>query len=151
MIVGINATKEAVFIAETTGNRENFTIAKITRLQFGLACVQDMAELLRNLKILLAALAPEMPTVALLCCSSGQYGSSLEAIKAETLAQLAAHECGYEVMEVKPQSLKSTLNCAKAEKWQSKAKDMFNSAGNHKHWAQGANGAVSAAYKATLA
>lgn len=149
MIIGINSTKDAVFIAETLGDGDAFEVQKVTRLQFKLSAASDLADLLKNLKTLLAALRSEdCQTCAILCCSSGQYGSSLEAVKAEAIVQLAANECGFRLVDVKPQSLKSALGCDNGEKWQAKSKDMFNADGAHKHWTQGANGAASAAFKA---
>ena len=149
MIIGINSTKDAIFIAETSGAADEFEVQKITRLQFELNSASDLVDLLKNLKTLLAALHDEdCEMCAILCCSSGQYGSSLEAVKAEALVQLGAHDCGFTVVAVKPQSLKTALGCENGEKWQTKAKEMFNGNGAHKHWSQGANGAAAAAFKA---
>ncbi len=148
MVIGINSTKDAIFIAETSGVGVAFEVEKITRLQFELSGSSDLADLLKNLKTLLAALRDqECDTVAILCCSAGQYGSSLEAVKAEAVVQLAAHECGFTVVGIKPQSLKSALGCEKGEQWQAKSKELFNGEGTHKYWTQGANGAAAAAYK----
>lgn len=149
MVIGINSTKDAIFIAETLGAGNTFEVQKITKLQFELGGATDLADLLKNLKTLLASLRDqECTTLAILCCSSGQYGSSIEAVKAEAVVQLAAHECGFTLVDVKPQSLKSALGCENGEKWQAKSKEMFNAEGAHKHWSQGANGAAAAAFKA---
>jgi hypothetical protein len=149
MLVGVNATKDAIFIAETCDDDGEFTISKITRLQFQLASAEDLHELLKNLKTLFASFVgdAEPGTIALLCCPSGQYGSSVEAVKAEAMAQLAAHEMGISVIPIKPQSLKSALGCAATEKWQARSKELLNPQGQHKHWSNGANGAAAAAYK----
>ena len=148
MLVGVNATKDAIFIAETGDDDCQFVVTKITRLQFQIATSEDLAELLKNLKTLLGSLVDDEPgTIALLCCSSGQYGSSVEAVKAEAMAQLAAHEMNISVTPVKPQSLKSALGCAATEKWQARSKELLNPDGQHKHWSEGANGAAAAAYK----
>ena len=149
MVIGINSTKDAIFIAETSGAGEAFDVKKITRLQFELSGASDLVDLLKTLKTLLANLRDqECETAAILCCSSGQYGSSIEAVKAEAVVQLAAHECGFTVAAVKPQSLKSALDCEKGEQWQAKSKELLNADGIHKYWSQGANGAAAAAYKA---
>ena len=149
MVIGINSTKDAVFIAETSGNGDTFNVEKIARLQFELSGASDLADLLKTLKTLLASLRDqESETIAVLCCSAGQYGSSIEAVKAEAVVQLAAHECGFTVVAVKPQSLKSALGCDKGEQWQAKSKELFNGDGTHKYWSQGANGAAAAAFKA---
>jgi Holliday junction resolvasome RuvABC endonuclease subunit len=149
VVIGINSTQDAIYIAETSGSDEAFAVDKITRLQYELSEAAHISDLLKNLKAILAALRTQQPdTIALLCCSSGKFGSSIEAIKAEAIVQLAAHECGFTVIEVKPQSLKSALGCAKDEKWQGKSKELFNPDGLHQYWSQGANGSAAAAYKA---
>ena len=90
---------------------------------------------------------PDAVSLAVLKCSGGKYGSSVEAIKAEAIAELAAVQKGLPVIEVAPQSLKKALECSAAEKWQQRAKQMFNANGQHRYWSEGADGAVSAAFK----
>lgn len=149
MIIGINTTKDAVFIAETVNAREDFEVKNVTRLQFALDDTDAVADLLKNLKTILASLkSDETSVVAILCCCSGQYGSSIEAVKAEAIAQLAGHDVGLDVVSIKPQSLKAALGCEVGEKWQMRSKQLFNSAGLHKYWTQGADGAAAAAFKA---
>jgi len=149
MILGVNTTKDAVFVAETFNDRDEFEVRKITRLRFVLSDAEAIAELLKNLKTILACFKNgEKTVVAILCCSSGQYGSSVEAVKAEAVAQLAAHDVGFEVISIKPQSLKKALECASGQKWQARAKELFNSDGLHKYWTQGADGAAAAAFRA---
>ena len=90
MVIGINSTKDAIFIAETSGDGGTFQVEKVTRLQFEIPGAADVADLLKNLKTLLASLRdPERETVAILCCSSGQYGSSIEAVKAEAVVHIS--------------------------------------------------------------
>lgn len=73
---------------------------------------EAVAELLKNLKTILACFKNgEKTIVAILCCSSGPYGSSVDAVKAEAVAQLAAHDVGLEVVSIRPQSLKTALEC----------------------------------------
>src|SRR2546429_6174922 len=110
MIIGINTTKDAVFVAETFNGSDEFEVRKITRLQFVLNDAQAVAELLKNLKTILACFKNgEKTVVAILCCSSRQYGSSVDAVKAEAVAQLAAHDVGLEVASIRRQSLKAAL------------------------------------------
>ena len=136
-------------MAETLNGRDEFEVRKITRLQFALNDAQAVAELLKNLKTILACFKNgEKTVVAILCCSSGQYGSSVDAVKAEAIAQLAAHDVGLEVVSIRPQSLKAALECAASQKWQARSKELFNPSGLHKYWTQGADGAAAAAFKA---
>jgi hypothetical protein len=86
-------------------------------------------------------------TIALLGSSSGRFKSSVEAIKAETIIELAAAESDLPVVKVTPASLKKVLGCATGEKWQACAAERFNSTGRHQNWSRGAAGAASAALK----
>lgn len=148
MIIGINCKKSEVIIAETSGDREEFSIQKITIYPFDLKNAEDCTQLYNNLKALLAAMCEgKQAEIALLCCPSGSHGSSIEAIKAEAIVELTGDSLGILISYVKPQSLKGALGCTNVEKWQAKSKDLFNSNGFHKYWQKGSDGAVSAAYK----
>ena len=150
MLIGINATKEAIYIAETCGAGETFGVEKITKVQFVLNDASDLADLFQTIKTLLAAYRDQQcDTIAILSCCAGRYPSSIEAVKAEAVIQLAGHEQEFTIVPVKPQSLKSVLGCGQGEQWQAKSKELFNADGAHKYWSQGANGAAAAAYKAT--
>jgi Holliday junction resolvasome RuvABC endonuclease subunit len=152
MIFGVNATKEAIFIAETDGTAEQFSVINVRRIKFQIEKASDLTDLLQNISTVLDHDAhSSAASVAILKCSGGQYGSSVEAIKAEAIAELAAIQKGLTVTEVAPQSLKKALSCAAGVKWQERSKQMFNANGQHGYWSQGANGAVSAAFKAATA
>jgi hypothetical protein len=85
--------------------------------------------------------------IALLKCSSGRFGSCLEAIKGEAMIELAASQRGLRVVKIAPQSLKKTLGSAKDQKWQHRAGELFNPDGKRPNWSKGAVGAVAAAFK----
>lgn len=148
MIFGVNTAKDAVFIAETHGAGNHFKIDRIRRVQFQLHQASDVADLLQNLSVMLDhnnQVAGR--SVAILRRSGGRFGASVGAIKAEAMAELAAFQKGLPVVGVAPQSLKKALGCAQGEKWRAVAKLKFNHNEQHSHWKQGADGAVSAAYK----
>jgi hypothetical protein len=86
-------------------------------------------------------------TIALLGSSSGRFESSVEAIKAEAITELAAAESGLPVVRVTAASLKKALGCATSEKWHARAQERFNPAGRQKNWSHGAAGAAAAALK----
>ena len=86
-------------------------------------------------------------TIALLASSSGRFKSSVEAIKAEAITELAAAKSGLTVVRVTAASLKQALGCATGQKWQARAAELFNPTGRHKNWSQGAAGAAAAALK----
>ena len=113
MIFGIAATKSAVVIAETKGTGNKFAITAIRSMPFEVQSGDHLAELLRCLTTIFGRGARGASlTIALLKCSSGRFGSCLEAIKGEAITELAAFQKGLRVVKVAPQSLKSTLGCA---------------------------------------
>jgi hypothetical protein len=148
MIFGINATRSAVVIAETKGKGDKFTITVIRSIPFEVGSGSDLGELLRSLvPILDRAGRGAGSTIALLKCSSGRFGSCLEAIKGEAITELAAFQKGLRVVKVAPQSLKKTLGCRRDQKWRDRAAELFNPDGKRRNWSKGAAGAVAAALK----
>jgi len=146
MIFGISTTKKAVIVAETTGSGSKFTIKVIRAIPFQVDAGDDLSELLKSLTALFARGGKAAPTVALLKCSSGRFGSCLEAIKGEAMTELAAFKKGLRVVKVAPQSLKKTFGCAADEKWRDRAAKLFNPGDKRKNWCKGVAGAVSAAF-----
>jgi len=148
MIFGVCTTKSAVVIAETRGSGDKFVITAIRPIPFEVQSGDDLAELLRCLtKIFDRRGRTASSTIALLKCSSGRFGSCLEAIKGEAITELAAFQQGRRVVKVAPQSLKKTLGCAADQKWRDRAAEMFNPGGKRANWSKGAAGAVAVAFK----
>jgi len=148
MIFGVCTTKSAVVIAETRGSGDKFVITAIRPIPFEVQSGDDLAELLRCLtKIFDRRGRTTSSTIALLKCSSGRFGSCLEAIKGEAITELAAFQQGRRVVKVAPQSLKKTLGCAADQKWRDRAAEMFNPGGKRANWSKGAAGAVAVAFK----
>jgi hypothetical protein len=148
MTFGVNATKSAVVIAETKGAGDKFVITAIRPIPFQVRSGDDLAELLQSLITIFDRKGKGAGSViALLKCSSGRFGSCLEAIKAEAIIELAASQRGLRVLKVAPQSLKRTLDCATDQKWRDRAEEMFNPDGKHRNWSKGAAGAVAVAFK----
>jgi hypothetical protein len=148
MIFGINATKPAVVIAETKGAGDRFVITAIRPIPFQVRTGDDLAELRQRLLTFFNRKGKGASAViAVLKCSSGRFGSCLEAIKAEAMIELAVSECGLRVVKVAPQSLKKALGCATDERWRDRAEELFNPGGKRRNWSKGAAGAVAAALK----
>ena len=148
MILGVSATKSAVVVAETKGTRHKFAITVIKPVPFEVQSGDDLAELLRCLTSIFGRSGQGAgPTIALLKCSSGRFGSCLEAIKGEAITELAAFQKGLRVVKVAPQSLKKTLGCVAEQKWRDRAGELFNPDGKRQNWSKGAAGAVAAAFK----
>ncbi len=148
MIFGINATKFEIVIAETRGAGGKFVITALRSIPVQVRFGDDLAELLRSLGALLGHKGRGAGSVvALLKCSSGRFGSCLEAIKGEAMVELAAFQQRLRVFKVAPQSLKKSLGCAVDQKWRDRANELFNPGGKRQNWSKGAIGAVAAAFK----
>jgi len=148
MIYGASAMKSAVVIAETRSAGGRFVISAIRPIAFQVRSGDDLTALLQKLIALFGRKGKGAgPVIALLKCSSGRFGSCLEAIKAEAMIELAAVQCGLRVVKVAPQSLKKTLGCATDQKWRDRAGELFNPGGKLRNWSKGAAGAVAVAFK----
>ena len=148
MILGISTTKSAVVIAKTRGLGGKFAITTIQPIPFQVRSGDDLTELLQSLITLFDRKGRGAgPVIALLKCSSGRFGSCLEAIKGEAMVELAAVQRGLRVVKVAPQSFKKTLGCATDQKWRDRAAELFNPDGKHRNWSKGAAGAVAVAFK----
>jgi hypothetical protein len=148
MIFGINATRSAIIIAETRGAGGKFVITAIRAIPFQVSVGEDLAELLRSLRALFNRKRKGAGSViALLKCSSGRFGSCLEAIKGEAMVELAAFQHGLRIVKVAPQSLKKSIGCTSDQKWRDRAAELFNPGGKRQNWSKGAAGAVAAAFK----
>ena len=98
MILGISTTKSAVIIAKTRGAGGKFVITGIKPLPFQVRSGDDLAGLLQSLMTLFDRKGMgAAPVIALLKCSSGRFGSCLEAIKGEAMIELAAVQRGWRV------------------------------------------------------
>jgi hypothetical protein len=148
VIFGVSPTKNAVVIARTAGSGETFVITSIKSIPFQVRSGDDLTEHLQRRVVIFAGGGKSgRSTIALLGSSSGRFKSSVEAIKAEAVAELAAAESGLPVVKVTAASLKRVLGCAAGQKWQARAAERFNPAGRHKNWSKSAAGAAAAAFK----
>lgn len=148
MIFGVSPTRDAVVVAHTRGSGETFAITSIKAIQFKVRSGDDLTELLRRLIVIFDRRGKNRrSTIALLGSSSGRFKSSVEAIKAEAITELAAAQSGLPVVRVTAASLKKVLGCATGQKWQARAAERFNPTDRYKHWSKGAAGAAAAALK----
>lgn len=148
MIFGVNATKSAVVIAESKGAGDQFVLTSICPVPFQVRSGEDLIELRKTLSTIFDRKGKGAGSViALLKCSSGRFGSCLEAIKGEAMVELAAAEGGHRLIKVAPQSLKKTLGGAADQKWRDRAGELFNPDGKRANWSKGAAGAVAVAFK----
>ena len=147
MIFGVSPTRDAVVVAQSTGSGETFVITSITSIPFQARSGADLTGLLRELVALFESPGKRRrSTIALLGSSSGRFKSSIEAIKAEAITEVAAAESGVPVVSVTTASLKRILGCAPGQKWQARAGERFNPTGRH-DWSKGAAGAAAAAFE----
>ena len=148
MIFGVSPTKNAVVIAQATGSGKAFAITSIRSIPFQARSGDGLTELLQRLLVIFdRGPRSRRSTIALLASSSGRFKSSVEAIKAEAITELAAAESGHPVVKVTAASLKKALGCATGQKWPARAKKRFNPTDRHEHWSKGAAGAAAAALK----
>jgi hypothetical protein len=154
MILGVNATRSAIILAPTRGAGGKFVVTAIRPINFAVDSGDDLRELLRTLLASFGGHGKGKgtgknvgPVIALLKCSSGRFGSCLEAIKGEAIVELAASQRGLRLVKVAPQSLKKALGCAKDQKWRDRAAALFNPGGKRANWSKGAAGAVAVAFK----
>ena len=148
MIFGVSPTRDAVVIAQAAGSGETFVIKSIKSIHFQARSGGDLSELLQRLVVIFErGTKRRHSTVALLGSSSGRFKSSVEAIKAEAIIELAAAESGVPVVRVTSASLKKALGCATGQKWQACAAERFNPNDRLKNWSKGAAGATAAALK----
>ena len=148
MIFGVSATKAAVVIAESKGAGDRFVLTSIRPVPFQVRSGEDLAKLVKTLGTIFDRKGKGAGSViALLKCSSGRFGSCLEAIKGEAMVELAAAKGGHRLIKVAPQSLKKTLGGATDQKWRDRAAELFNPDGKRPNWSKGAAGAVAVAFK----
>jgi hypothetical protein len=148
MIFGVSPTRDTVVVARTVGSGETFVITSITAIPFQARSGDDLTALRsRLIAILGRGDKRRRSTIALLGSSSGRFKSSVEAIKAEAVAELAAIDSGMPIVKVTAASLKKALGCATGQKWQARAAERFNREGLHAKWSRGAAGAAAAALK----
>jgi ethanolamine utilization protein EutA (predicted chaperonin) len=148
MIFGVSPTRDAVVVARTAGSGETFVIKSITSIPFHARSGDDLTALLSRLVAIFGhGDTRRRSTIALLGSSSGRFKSSVEAIKAEAVAELAAVESGVPMVKVTTASLKKALGCAVGEKWQTRAAERFNRDGHQANWSHGAAAATAAALK----
>ena len=148
MIFGVSATKAAVVIAESKGAGDRFVLTSIRPVPFQVRSGEDLAKLVKTLGTIFDRKGKGAGSViALLKCSSGRFGSCLEAIKGEAMVELAATKGGHRLIKVAPQSLKKTLGCATDQKWRDRAAERFNPDGKRSNWSKGAAAAVAVGFK----
>ena len=148
MLFGVNAIRSAVVVAETRGAGNKFVVTAIRPVPFQVRSGDDLAGLRQTLiKLFDRKGRGAGSVVALLKCSSGRFGSCLEAIKGEAMVELAAAQLGLRVVKIAPQSLKKALGCATDQKCRDRAAERFNPSGKLQNWSKGAAGAVAVAFK----
>jgi len=148
MIFGVSPTKDAVVIAQTAGSGDTFVLKSIMSIRFQARSGADLKDLRQRLVGIFGRGAKgRRSTIALLGSSAGRFKSSVEAIKAEAITELAAADSGLPVVRVSAASLKKVLGCSAGQKWQACAAERFNPTGRHENWTTGAAGAAAAALK----
>lgn len=144
-IIGINSTKDYLYIVATTSTKKDFAVLENHRLPID---ANDFASLFESLRTYLEAYdsTDAISQVSILCCATGMRAASPEAFKAEGLAEFKCQQLGYPIKHVKTQGLKKILGCNRDVKWQDAAKVKFNGDKKITYFSSGFNGAISTAF-----
>lgn len=151
-VLGINCKKHVIFVVKARWAKGSFKIETARAIAATIRDPGDVFDVVyaRVHPVLDAARARGIKRVVILACASGRYKAANAAVKAEAVVELASAELGLAIEHITPQSLKKALACKANESWQDRAEALFDPAGAIDRWTAGMNGAVSAAYKATM-
>jgi hypothetical protein len=151
-VLGVNCTKKAIYIAEIDGGGRAVTVKKAwAPVYWTLSKPVDIVTVYAGIKLVLDACSRTGITrVYLLACASGAMGADNDTVKVEGIVEFAAAQLGMGIEHVTPQGVRSTLGCAKGERWQDKSRALLDPRSGIAHWSEGMGGAVAAVFKATL-
>ena len=150
--VGFNVVKDHIFYAVAEFGMPKFDLQKVDKVPYSMESGDQMALAFDSIKALLKHLQNTHPdaTYSFLASSAGQYGSSVETIKAEGILQLAARHIGIDLKKITPQSLPKRLGIDKGVKWKPYLAETYNAEKKWKQFGSGGDGAVAAAIGGAL-
>ncbi len=137
--------KDGVAIVHTAGTRDDFAI--IFHIQLAIV-PEDWISLVKSLESVLKSrfLDNKPSNVIIVKAATGQYAASADTYKAEGFAEYVLATMGIKPNVATKHSLPKCLGCSKDEKWQTKARQMFNSDHKIKGFQAGFDAACAAAY-----
>lgn len=144
--IGFNVVKDHAFFAIAEFG-EQPQLKKVDRTPYNTDNADGIAVAFDAFKALLRHLKEIYPEAkfSFLASSAGQYGSSIETIKAEGILQLAARHMGVEFHKITPQTLPKKLGLEKGVKWKPHMMSTYNAEKQWKQFGSGGDGAAAAA------
>lgn len=148
---GCNVTAGAIYFVEVSYKGGKFSVAPPKRLATPGADTQALSRALETVRALLVPTGDGEPVtdLAFFGCMSGQRGSSVESIKAETIVQLAADSLGIKVHIFHPASFYKSFKNADGRNWSERARGVIDPERQVPYWNSGVDGAICAAARAT--
>jgi len=147
-ILGVSATKHFIMYAmlDTAASDLATMVVKADRLSIHKV---RPTELVSQLCGIFDSTRAEFDEFKVGICqrSAGGYGSSTEAIKAEALIEYACDKHSLDYTMAHPNGFRVLLRCESGQKWQIKAKELFNGGGRIKYFTAGTDAAAVAAFK----
>lgn len=144
-IISLACTKDGVSIVHTTGEKQNFSVLSHQRL----AIVQgNWIGLVQSLEsVLESRIKAQTPSHwVIVKVSTGQYAAAADTYKAEGFVEYVLAKLGKSVNFVTKQSLPRAIGCKRGEKWQKRAKQLFNNQNEIKGFAEGFDAACAGAF-----
>lgn len=144
-ILSLACTRNGIAIVHTKGKREDFEIVFHSLLAL---VPGDWVGLVNALESMLKSrISADRPSLVIIVkAATGQYSASADTFKAEGFAEYVLARMGVKHISVTKHSLPKCLACSGKEKWQSKAKEMFNSDQTIKGFQSGFDAACAAAF-----
>ncbi len=148
-IISIACTKEGVAIVHTSKEKSNFSILFHERLAFmsnnwnGL--VQSIESVLKS-----RINTKEPKHFVIVKAATGQYAASPDTYKAEGFVEYVLFKMGLKFQHIAKQSLPKAVGCQKGEKWQDKAKKLFDGNNQIKGFKNGFDAACAGAFSKAI-
>ena len=144
---GCNVTASAIYFVEVSYKEGKFSVAPPKRLTTPDVDTPVLSRALETVRALLAPTGEGEPItdLAIFGCLSGQRGSSVESIKAETIVQLASDSLGIKVHLYHPATFYKSFKNAHGKNWSERARSVIDFEKLIPYWNSGVDGAICAA------
>ena len=144
-IISFASTSEGISIVHTTGKKNSFAILYHIRIAI---VPGNWVALAKSIESLIESRykADKISQCIVVKAGAGKYAASPDTYKAEGIIEFVIGSLGLAAAHISKQSLAKGLGCAKKEKWQERAKSMFNNQGSIKGFSQGFDAACAGAW-----
>jgi hypothetical protein len=145
-IISMACTANGVSIVHTTAKKHNFSILFHERF---VVVPGKWASFVQSIdSVLQSIIKAQKPShYVIVKAATGRYSAGADTFKAEGFVEYVLEKSGLPVTHITKQSLPKALSCPKGEqKWQDKAKQMFNSENTIKGFKDGYDAACAGAF-----